>query len=157
MRQDGTIMANRVTKSLLALFVLFVAIQIVRPARTNPPVDPAQTLEAHVEVPPNVEAIFTRSCADCHSNRTQWPWYSNIAPVSWLLTSDANEGRRHLNFSDWEHRHQHEESPFDEMCKQTRDGDMPPWYYRPLHPESRLTATDIETLCGWTASGPKER
>ena len=123
-------MANRVTKWLLALFVLFVAIQIVRPARTNPPVDPALTLEAHVQVPPDVEAILTRACADCHSNRTQWPWYSNIAPVSWLLTSDVNDGRRHMNLSDWEHRHQHEESPFDEMCKQTRDGDMPPWYRR---------------------------
>ena len=114
---------------LLALFVLFLAIQIVRPARTNPPADPARTLEAHVEVPPNVEAILTRACADCHSNRTRWPWYSSVAPVSWLVVNDVNEGRRHLNFSDWEHRHRHEESPFDEICKQTRDGDMPPWSY----------------------------
>ena len=150
-------MANRVTKSLLALFVLFVAIQIVRPARTNPPVDSAQTLEAHVEVPPNVEAILTRACADCHSNRTRWPWYSSVAPVSWLVVNDVNEGRRHLNVSDWEQRHRHEGSPFDEMCKQARDGEMPPWYHWPIHPESRLTATDVQTLCAWAASAPKER
>jgi hypothetical protein len=150
-------MASRVMKFLLAIFLVFLVSQVVRPARTNPPVDPSKTLEAHVDVPPNVNAILTRSCADCHSNNTRWPWYSNVAPVSWLLANDVNGGRLHLNFSDWEARHHHEdESPFDEMCKQVRDGDMPPWYYRPMHPAARLTPADVQTLCDWAASA-KER
>ncbi len=150
-------MANRATKSLLTLLLLFIAIQVVRPARTNPPVDPSKTLQTQVQVPPNVEAILTRACANCHSNNTRWPWYSSIAPVSWLVVDDVNEGRSHLNFSDWEQRHRHEGSPFDEVCKQVRDGEMPPWYYRPLHPEARLAPADVETLCAWTAGQPKQR
>lgn len=146
-----------VTKAVVGLFVLFLASQVIRPARTNPPVDPAKTLEAHVEVPPDVAAILTRSCADCHSNRTQWPWYSNIAPASWLVANDVNEGREHMNFSDWEQRHHHEGSPFDEICKQVREGEMPLWYYTPLHPATRLSPTDVQTICAWTAGPPRNR
>lgn len=151
------IMSRRVTKAVFGLFVLFLVIQVIRPARTNPPVDPAKTLEAHVEVPPNVETILTRSCADCHSNRTQWPWYSNIAPASWLMANDVNEGREHMNFSDWEQRHHHEGSPFDEICKQVREGEMPLWYYTPLHPGTRLSPGDVQTICAWTAGPPRSR
>jgi len=148
---------SRLAKILLALIAIFVVIQVVRPSRTNPPIDPQATLQAHVEVPPDVDALLTRACADCHSNSTRWPWYSHVAPVSWLLASDVNEGREHLNFSDWEKRHHHEESPFDQICKQLRDGAMPPWYYRPLHSESRLTPSEIQTICAWAATQPKER
>lgn len=151
------IMLRRVTKALGWLFVLFLAMQIVRPARTNPGVDPGKTLEAHVDVPPEVEAILTRSCADCHSNRTRWPWYSNVAPASWLVANDVNEGRRHMNLSDWEQRHRHEGSPFDEICKQVRDGEMPLWYYTPLHPDARLSPSDVQTICAWTAGPPRNR
>jgi hypothetical protein len=150
-------MAKWMTKAVLAIFLVFLACQVVRPARTNPAVEPSKTIEAHVEVPPNVDAIFTRACDNCHSNRTTWPWYSNVAPVSWLVTNDVNEARQHLNFSDWEARHHHEESPFDEMCKQLRDGDMPPATYRMMHPEAHLTPADVETVCAWTAGPPKER
>ena len=151
-------MAGRLTKSALALLALLLAIQIVRPARTNPPTDPGRTLEAKVEVPPEVEAILTRACADCHSNRTRWPWYSSVAPVSWLVVNDVNEGRRHMNVSDWDQRHRHEGSPFDEICKQARDGEMPPWYYtRPMHPESQLSASDVQTICAWAAGPPRSR
>ena len=141
----------------LGLLALGLAIQLVRPARTNPPVEPAKTLEAHVDVPPQVEAILARACVDCHTNRTRWPWYSHVAPVSWLIASDVNGGRQHLNFSDWEQRHRHDESPFDEMCRQVRDGDMPPWYYVPLHPQARLTPADITAICDWASSPPHDR
>jgi len=148
---------SRIAKALLALVAIFLAIQIIRPARANPPIDPTRTLQAHVVVPPDVDVLLTRACADCHTNATRWPWYSGVAPVSWLVANDVNEGREHLNFSDWERRHHHEESPFEEICKQVRDGDMPPWYYRPLHPESRLTPAEVQTLCAWTAGQSKER
>jgi mono/diheme cytochrome c family protein len=147
---------HRTTKAVVALVAAFLVIQIVRPARTNPPVDSAKTIDAHVDVPQAVDAILSRACADCHSNATRWPWYSQVAPVSWLLANDVNGGRLHLNFSDWEARHHHEESPFAEMCKQVRDRDMPPWYYLPLHPAARLTPADVRTICDWAATA-KER
>ena len=150
-------MSRRIVKVLMALLAILLAIQIIRPSRTNPPVDPKATLQAHVEVPPDVDALLTRACGDCHSHGTRWPWYSTVAPVSWLVANDVNEGREHLNFSDWEKRHHHEESPFDQICKQIRDGDMPPWYYTLLHPQSRLSTNDVQAICTWTAGPPRNR
>ena len=70
------------SKIILGLVAFFLAIQVIRPARTNPPVVPSRALQAHVDVPPEVLSVMKRSCYDCHSNSTVWPWYSNIAPVS---------------------------------------------------------------------------
>jgi hypothetical protein len=146
-------MASRTTTSLAALLGLFVAIQLLRPARTNPPVDPGHTLQARAHVPAEVDAIFARACQDCHSNLTRWPWYSQVAPVSWLVASDVNEGRRHMNFSEWDPRASHHSgSLFDEICEQVRTGEMPLWFYLPLHPDARLSPGDVNTICAWTAA-----
>ena len=146
------------TTIAVTLVGLFLAIQIVRPARTNPPVDPTHTIEARVDVPPAVDAILMRACIDCHSNETRWPWYSNLAPVSWLLASDVNGGRHHMNVSEWNPRASHHgDSLFEEICNQVRAGDMPPWYYRPLHPAAHLSADDVSKICAWTANSPTER
>jgi hypothetical protein len=87
--------------SLITVVALVVAAQVVRPARTNPPVDPQKEISAHMQMDPAVMATLTRACNDCHSNHTEWPWYSNVAPVSWLVAHDVNEGREELNFSEW--------------------------------------------------------
>ncbi len=95
-------MRRRIVRSLLAgLLAVFVAIQLVPVQRTNPPFDPAIALERSVALPSNVRAILDRSCKDCHSNETRWPGYGYVAPASWLLVRDVNEGREHLNFSEW--------------------------------------------------------
>src|SRR6266513_2741101 len=86
---------------LLALLVLLGAIQLIRPAKTNPSVEPASTINAKLAVDPAVSAILERSCKDCHSNRTVWPWYSSVAPASWIVTHDVNEGRGKMNLSEW--------------------------------------------------------
>jgi hypothetical protein len=83
-----------------------------------------------------------RACFDCHSNETVWPWYSNIAPVSWLVQRDVNGGRRHLNFSEWEIPQQHAK----DVAEQVREGEMPPWFYLPMHPSARLTSTEKQAL-----------
>src|ERR1044071_9091520 len=85
----------------VVLAALFGALQFVRPARTNPPVDESRTIAAHLSVTPEVAAILDRSCNDCHSNVTRWPWYSNVAPVSWFVVDHVNVGRSEMNFSDW--------------------------------------------------------
>src|SRR5271165_5745304 len=87
---------------LIGLIAFFILIQIVQPIRTNPPVIASRSLEAHVPVPLNVQLILQRTCYNCHSSATIWPWYSHIAPVSWLVVSDVNTARSHINLQDWE-------------------------------------------------------
>lgn len=135
----------------VALVVLFVVAQAVRPAMTNPPVDASKTLRANAQITPEAEAVLERSCRDCHSNETVWPWYSQVAPVSWLLTRDVNEGRHDLNFSEWGTYSQRKvANRLKGICEQVERGDMPLWFYLPLHPTAKLTDADKKTLCDWT-------
>src|SRR5258708_32654712 len=83
------------TVCLLAL----IGMQFVRPDRSDPAVSPAASLEA--KAPPEIKALLDRSCRDCHSNETRWPWYSQVAPVSWLVASDIHQGRDRFNYSEW--------------------------------------------------------
>src|SRR5437773_11124922 len=80
--------------------VLIVGIQFVRPARTNPAVDESQTIFARTQITPEVSAILNRSCNDCHSNKTVWPWYTNVAPISWFIANHVSEDRHSLNLSE---------------------------------------------------------
>jgi hypothetical protein len=135
---------------VIILFAAFVIIQFVRPARTNPPVDPAKTIEANLQVSPQVAAIFDRSCNDCHSNKTVWPWYTNVAPVSWFLVSHVNEGRGLMNLSEWGSYDKDKQSHrLRDMCEQVQDGNMPLSTYTPLHPKAKLSAEDVKTICDW--------
>src|SRR5215469_8890971 len=86
---------------IVGFFALVLAIQAYRPAHLNPPVELTRTLNAAVPVPPQIEIILARSCEDCHSDQTHWPWYSNVAPVSWVIYNHVIDGRRHLNLSEW--------------------------------------------------------
>ncbi len=95
---------------------------------------------------PETRQLIHRACFDCHSNETVWPWYSNVAPVSWLLQRDVNVGRRHLNFTDWKVPQRHAK----DIAEQVRKGDMPPWYYLPMHPDARLTAAEKQALIDGT-------
>jgi hypothetical protein len=124
---------------VLAVIVLFVAIQFVPYGHnhTNPPVqaepkwDSLQTRE-----------LAERACFDCHSNQTVWPWYSNIAPVSWLIQRDVDQGRRRLNFSEW-HTTQRGAR---EASRIIQRGEMPQWYYVLLHPAAKLSPQDSQVL-----------
>jgi len=144
--------------ALLGFFGLIVGIQLIRPARTNPPVEQSHTLEAVVLVPPRVESILQRACYDCHSDLTTWPWYSNVAPVSWFVIDHVDEGRRHVNFSEWLRRDtknpaEYTRERFQAMCKQVQTYDMPLTSYLLLHRAATLSQEDIETICQWTRTG----
>ena len=103
-----------------------VAIQFFRPSRTNPPSDPAASFEAVAQPTAEVASSVKRACGDCHSNQTVWPWYCNLAPVSWLVAHDVNDGRKHLNFSAWNRPGPEGEMPdMGEACEQIRAGTMP--------------------------------
>lgn len=118
--------------------------------QTNPPV----IAEPHWDSL-QTRALAQRACFDCHSNETVWPWYSRIAPPSWLVALDVFRGRRHLNFSEWGPASgEREGGSLDEAIEQIQRGEMPPANYLPLHPEARLTAEEKQQIIdGLRASG----
>jgi len=135
----------------IVLIVVFLGIQFVRPARTNPPVDESQTIFARTQMTPQVSAILERACRDCHSNKTVWPWYTNVAPISWWLSNHVNEGRQNLNLSEWGKLDQdRQDRKLRQICDEVSDGVMPLTSYVPMHPQARLSAEDKKTLCDWT-------
>jgi hypothetical protein len=125
--------------------------QLIRPDRTNPPVDAAQRIDRQLSIPSDVRVILDRSCRDCHTNETRWPGYSRVAPISWLVAYDVNEGRGEMNLSEWG-RYDSEEAreKLKDMCKEVRGGDMPVWPYIWMHPETKLSPAEVERLCAWT-------
>jgi hypothetical protein len=142
---------RKVLKASLAfLAALFAGAQFVRPARVNPPAAAGHSIEESVQMSPEVTEVLNRSCMDCHSNRTVWPWYSNVAPVSWVLADHVNHGRRHLNFSEWAGYDRHEaQGKLKLICKLSKGGAMPLDSYALIHRNSRLTPADVKTLCDW--------
>lgn len=147
-------MAKKILISILvALAAVLVFGQLIRPARTNPPVDPTRTFEARLAPPPDVAKLVATSCGDCHSHHTVWPWYSQVAPVMWLVVSDVNEGRRDLDFSDWARfPPDRARRKLGQVCREVREGDMPPWYYTVIHKGTRLSPAQRQTLCDFTAA-----
>lgn len=138
-------------KGLLGLAVAIVAIQLVPVDRTSPPV------AADLAAPANVRAVLKRACYDCHSNETTWPWYSRVAPLSWLVARDVREGRKELNFSDWgSYAGKRQARKLKEVREQVADGEMPPWFYVAVHREAALSPEDKALLREWSLSGPQE-
>jgi hypothetical protein len=128
----------------VALLVALGAIQLVPVDTSNPPVT------ADVPASPAVKGILRRACYDCHSNETQWPWYGRIAPVSWLLARDVREGRAELNFSTWnQYSTQQRVKKLKESWEEVAEGEMPPWFYLPVHRDARLSADDRTLLRQW--------
>jgi hypothetical protein len=148
---------RKVLKVAAAFLLLsFAGVQFVRPERVNPPAAAGQSLEEHARVPAEVAGVLKRSCMDCHSNRTDWPWYSNVAPVSWFVTDHVNHGRRHLNFSEWgRYERRRADGLLEEICKTVKSGFMPLDSYTLVHRGARLTPADVKMLCDW--AGEEQR
>jgi hypothetical protein len=131
-------------KIILGIFILlvvgFIILQLVPYGRDHK--DPPVTAEPKWDSPQTRE-LASQACYDCHSNETVWPWYSNIAPVSWLVQHDVNEGRSRLNFSEWGTRHIDEPWEIGEVVQ---EGQMPPSKYLVMHPEARLTQSEKQSL-----------
>jgi hypothetical protein len=136
-----------------ALAAALVVAQFVQPERTNPPADPSASFEAVAKPPREVAAVIGRACLDCHSNQTVWPWYSRISPVSWLIAGDVKEGRAKLNFSQWNfYSPEMTRIKLGEICAEVKKGDMPPRYYVPLHPGTRVTPEEVSAICSAPAA-----
>ena len=142
---------RKILKVIAVVFVLaFIALQFYRPEIINPPVIESETLASTTRVPANIQALLKRSCNDCHSNQTIYPWYSHVTPFSWLLAEHIEEGRRELNFSVWNtYSGNRKRNKFDEICEQVTTGEMPHNQYLWIHAEARFSEEDKKLLCDW--------
>ncbi len=127
--------------SLGAVVILGVAIQLVPygHAHTNPPVRQEPAWDR-----PTTRELAARACYDCHSNQTVWPWYSQIAPVSWLIQNDVDRGRQRLNFSEWNRPQRGARA--GSVDRRIQRGSMPPWYYLLMHSQASLSDAEKQTL-----------
>jgi cytochrome c551/c552 len=127
---------------------VLVVLSLVPLDRTNPPVT------GDIQAPTEVKAILQRSCYDCHSNETRWPWYAYVAPINFLVKRDVSQGRKHLNFSEWGSYQPERKAKKQRECgEEVAEGEMPPAIYLPMHPEAKLSDADRQVLTAW-ANGP---
>jgi cytochrome c551/c552 len=139
---------RRIWYALGGTIALLGLAQLIPVGGTNPP------SAGEIDAPPEVSAILQRACYDCHSNKTVWPWYSHVAPVSWLVASDVSEGREHLNFTEWGKLDASQRAKKQRKAgHEVSEGDMPEWYYVPMHPHARLTDADRKVIERW-GNGP---
>jgi hypothetical protein len=138
-------------RTSVVIGLTFIGLQFTGPARTNPPVDESNTLQATTALPSNVAAAFARSCDDCHSNNTNWRWYTHVAPVSWFTVGHVNHGRSELNFSVWEtYSARLKQTRLHAICGQCEKETMPLASYLFVHPASKLSPAQIAAICEWT-------
>ncbi|MBE2251949.1 MAG: heme-binding domain-containing protein [Myxococcus sp.] len=132
-------MRQNVLRGLGGLAGLFLLIQLVPYGRdhTNPPVRAEPSWAS-----PEVRALAVRACFDCHSNESKWPWYSHVAPVSWLVAHHVEDGRKHLNFSQWDEKQKHAK----DAAEVVREGEMPMKGYVLMHAEAKLTDAEKQQL-----------
>lgn len=138
---------------VVLLLIVGAAIQVIPYGRDH---DNPKTVQELKWSSPAVRTLAAGSCMDCHSNLTRWPWYTSIAPISWLTTRDVQDGRAKLNFSEWQRP---QEADLQEVVDTIRGKGMPPLQYRALHSEARLSDTERQQLeqglvKTWTADPP---
>jgi hypothetical protein len=154
MERPGKEAMKRILKIVVVvLAVAFIVIQFVRPDQTNPPVVAAESIESSTELPADVGAIISRSCSDCHTNTTKYPWYSQVSPASWFLANHVRDGRKELNFSIWNtYNDKRKSKKLEEICEQVQEGEMPLPSYLWIHWDARLKEGEAQTLCNWANS-----
>jgi len=132
---------------LFAVFGLLILIQFVPVTRDNPPV--TGEFDEH----PEVLQVFKQSCYDCHSNATVWPWYSNVAPVSWIVADHVEEARGHLNFSNWKERSLKNQAHLrEEIWDEVEEGEMPMTGYLMIHSDAELSDADKALIHTWSTA-----
>ena len=141
-------MSRRMKQAAVGFVIVFAAAQLVRPDRTNPATNASRTIQAQLGTRSRLGAVLDRSCRDCHSNGTVWPWYTRIAPLSWAMKYGVTAGRKAVNFSEWAaYAPPQQRNLLAESCQDASKGKMPgAWAL--LHPEAKLSTQDIETICG---------
>ena len=138
-------------KILYAIIAILIVIQFIPSGRPeNNPVD-GSDIHEQMDLPGEVSRILKNACYDCHSQKVNYPWYSSVAPISFLVSRDVREGRKHLDFSLWaEIPLKKKLKVLTEIGEEVEEGDMPMPIYPPLHPEAKLTQEDRGLILNWT-------
>lgn len=137
-------------KNILIIIGILLLIQFIRIDQNNPTIEKGKDFVANESIPANVRAIVKRSCYDCHSNETNYPWYANVAPISWWINSHVNNGRERINFSEWKDYNKDEKSrKLVNSMAYIKPDMMPLPSYVSRHPESKLSLRDKKILNKW--------
>ena len=148
---------STIKKILLALVAIFVLIQFYRPAKNISVGVYANAIERHYNVPQNVGSLLKTSCYDCHSNNTKYPWYNNVQPVASWLNSHINDGKRHLNFDEFNtYPAEKKRKKLQEVAETIENGEMPLSSYTLIHGDAKLSASDKQALMDWAKTTSKE-
>lgn len=140
-------------KILIGLLVIFALIQFIRPARNESTTPGDRDITIKYKVPENVLAILKVSCYDCHSNNTNYPWHTNIQPFGWWMQGHINDGKRHLNFSEFSgYQEKKAKHKFEEIEESVRDHWMPLPSYLWIHSEAKLTDEQSKVIMEWAGS-----
>lgn len=141
----------------MVVLVAFVILQFFRVDKINPPIVQADTLDAAVSVPPDIALIIGRSCNDCHSHKTIFPWYTNIQPGGWFMKDHVDHGRSHLNFSVFNtYETKKKDHKLEEICEMVESRQMPLPSYLWLHRDAVLSDGEAKALCDW-ANAEREK
>lgn len=137
-------------KILLGLVAFFITIQLIRIDKTNPAYNEAEDFLTVTQAPADMAALVKTACYDCHSHQSAYPWYTNIAPVSWLIANHIKEGRQHLNFSTWSsYPAEKAAHKLEECAEEVSEGEMPMKPYVLMHSEAKMTDAQKEKLVAW--------
>lgn len=141
---------SRVKRILVMLLVGTVAIQFIRPARNNGGQDFPADITKQFDVPINVQLILKTSCSDCHSNKTRYPWYSNIQPIGWFLANHVNAGKRELNFNEFvNYPRRRQLSKLKAISNSVKNGSMPLSSYTIIHNDAKLSEENKTIIVKW--------
>lgn len=132
--------------TLMIIFVLFLVMQVIQTPKENPISDPSKEIDA----PHEVKAILERACYDCHSNKVEFPWYANVAPVSWMISRHVDVGRQWVNFSIWEEYSEEEKQKKLKEIFRAAYAAMPLSSYMSMHEEAKLTKEERTIIRDWT-------
>ncbi|MDF1517143.1 MAG: heme-binding domain-containing protein [Lutibacter sp.] len=139
-------------KILLGILAIFILIQFIRPEKNNSK-NEMNAMSTVMEIPVEVTKIIQTSCADCHTNSTNYPWYSEIAPASWYLAQHVKEGKEHLNFSEWTTYNKDQQAHILKDIKEVlNDREMPLKSYLLIHKEAKLTENQYQIMYDWANS-----
>ena len=139
---------RRLKQGAVIVVAVFVVAQLIRPTRTNPPTDATRTIQAHMGTARTLGPVLNRACGDCHSNATVWPWYTQVAPLSWLMAYTVKEGRKVVNFSEWAaYAPDQQRTLLERSCRAVSSGKMPGGAWTWLHPDAQLSTGDVEAIC----------
>jgi hypothetical protein len=139
-------MKNTGFKVATVFVVVFLAMQLIRFDKTNPSTDKSKEIVA----PAEIKNILKNSCFDCHSNETKWPWYADIAPVSWVVTEHVDSARKWVNFSEWESYDEAKKLKLKKLIYREVSHAMPLYGYTLAHPNAALSKADKESIRAWT-------